>query len=67
MQVRCIQAFGTCVPGDLVEVPDGAAVSDLYWQVVPDPTPPAAAATPAPDSTQQENSPASSGPGKDGK
>ena len=67
MQVRCIKAFGHNVPGDVVDVPGGAQVSDLYWQVMPDPTPPAPGTTPDPDSAQQENSPASSGPGKAGK
>ena len=26
MQVRCVRAFGHLVPGDVAEVPDGAAV-----------------------------------------
>jgi len=34
MQVRCVRAHGEFVPGDLSEVPDGAEVSDLYWEPV---------------------------------
>ena len=34
MQVRCVRAHGFFVPGDTSEVPDGAAVSDLYWEPV---------------------------------
>lgn len=41
MQVRCVRAFGTSVPGDLAEVPDGAAVDPEHWE-------PAAAAAPPP-------------------
>jgi hypothetical protein len=33
-QVRCVAAHGGFVPGDLSEVPDGAEVSDLYWEPV---------------------------------
>lgn len=41
MKVRCIQAFGGSKPGDVVEVPDGAAVSDLYFVPEPgEPSPP---------------------------
>lgn len=51
MQVRCVRAHGFFVPGDLSEVPDGAAVSDLYWEPVkpaaaPPVTAPAVADTP---------------------
>ena len=31
MQVVCIQAHGTHVPGDLAEVPDGAAYSPVHF------------------------------------
>lgn len=47
MQVRCVRAFGTAVPGDVAEVPDGAAVDPFHWEPVtppPDPAPAAAAA-----------------------
>ncbi len=50
MQVRCVRAHGEFRPGDLSEVPDGAEVSDLYWEPVPAaPPPPAAARPPAAD------------------
>lgn len=32
MQVRCIRAFGHSEPGDVVEVPDGAAVDPEHWE-----------------------------------
>ena len=41
MQVRCKKAFGNAVPGDVREVPDGAATDPEYWE-------PAAAPPPAP-------------------
>jgi hypothetical protein len=44
MQVRCIRPRAGVKVGDLAEVPDGATVSDLYWEVVEPPPPPAAAA-----------------------
>ena len=31
MQVVCIQAHGTHVPGDLVDLPDGAAFSPVHF------------------------------------
>lgn len=34
MQVRCIKPFGTSVPGDVAEVPDGAAVDPGHWEPV---------------------------------
>jgi hypothetical protein len=34
MQVMCIKAFGVSVPGDVAEVPDGAAVDPEHWQPV---------------------------------
>ena len=41
MQVRCVRAFGTSVPGDLAEVPDGAAVDPEHWEPATPPPPPA--------------------------
>lgn len=35
MQVKCVKAFGTSVPGDLAEVPDGASVDPEHWEAVP--------------------------------
>lgn len=32
MQVECIRAFGHHEPGDLAEVPDGAAVDPVHWR-----------------------------------
>ena len=66
MQVKCIKAHGYSVPGDLVDVPDGASVSELYWRVMPDPTPGEPAPTPDPDSAQQPSSGESSAPDEDG-
>lgn len=43
MQVRCVKAFGYSVPGDVVEVPGGAAVDPEHWQII-EPAPPAPAA-----------------------
>lgn len=34
MQVECIRDFGGAVPGDLREVPDGAAVDPVHWRPV---------------------------------
>lgn len=31
MQVVCIQAHGDHVPGDLVDIPDGAGFSELHY------------------------------------
>lgn len=47
MQVRCIKAFGTSVPGDVVEVPDGAATDPEHWAPVTGPAVPAVPAAPA--------------------
>lgn len=47
MQVRCVRAFGALVPGDVAEVPDGAAVDPVHFEPVPPPPPPAAPAPPA--------------------
>jgi len=41
VQVKCIKAFGPRRPGDVVDVPDGAAVDPVYFE-------PAGAAVPAP-------------------
>jgi hypothetical protein len=43
VQVRCIKPFGTSVPGDLAEVPDGAAFSPEYWEPATEAAPAAAA------------------------
>jgi hypothetical protein len=40
MQVRCVKAFSGHVPGDVVEVPDGAAVSPVYFEPLPHGDPP---------------------------
>lgn len=45
MQVRCVKAFGTAVPGDVVQVPDGAVVDPVHWEPVT--APPPAAPVPA--------------------
>lgn len=34
-QVRCVRAFGRAVPGDVAEVPEGAAVDPVHWEDVP--------------------------------
>jgi hypothetical protein len=47
MQVTCIRAFGLRVPGDVVEVPDGAAVDPEHWEITPDEKPPAPTPPPA--------------------
>jgi hypothetical protein len=33
----CIQAHGDHVPGDVIDVPEGAAVAGLYWAPPGDP------------------------------
>lgn len=55
MQVRCIRARAGVKAGDLAEVPDGAEVSPLYFEVVepppaprPSPSQPPAAPAAAP-------------------
>lgn len=49
-QVRCVRAFGALKPGDLAEVPDGAAVDPAHFEPVPPPpavkTPPVVPVTP---------------------
>ena len=32
MQVRCIRPFSQYQPGDIVDVPDGAAVYPFHWE-----------------------------------
>jgi hypothetical protein len=39
MQVRCVRAFGGQVPGDVSEVPDGAAVDPAHFEPVTQPAP----------------------------
>lgn len=34
MQLKCIRHFSQYEPGDLVEVPDGAAFDDFHWEPV---------------------------------
>ena len=41
MQLRYIRPFSQYQPGDVVEVPDGAAFSDFYLERVPPADPPA--------------------------
>jgi hypothetical protein len=36
MVLRCIHAFGRFVPGNEVEVPDGAVFDHAYFEVAPD-------------------------------
>ena len=50
MQVKCVRAFGYSKPGDLAEVPDGAAVDPQHWEPVaaPPSPPPAPSGFPAP-------------------
>ena len=52
MQVRCVRAFGQLKPGDLAEVPDGAAVDPEHFEPVqaaaPPPLPPAPPLLPPP-------------------
>lgn len=47
MQVECVKAFGTSVPGDVVEVPDGSVVDPEHWKVIPAVGPPAARPAPS--------------------
>lgn len=51
MQVRCIHPFASHQVGDVIDVPDGAQVSPVYFEPLtatpPPPEPPAPAATPA--------------------
>lgn len=52
MQVRCVRAFGQLEPGDVAEVPDGAATDPDHFEPIDTPPPPrpaaaAAAAEPA--------------------
>lgn len=49
MQVRCIRPRAGVKVGDTAEVPDGAEVSGLYFEVVDPPPPPPAAAPLAAD------------------
>lgn len=50
MQVRCIKAFGTSVPGDVADVPDGAAVDPEHWEIIaPAPAAPASPVPAAPE------------------
>lgn len=35
MKLKCVRAFGNFVPGDVVEVPDGAKFDDYYFVAVP--------------------------------
>lgn len=42
MQVRCIRPFAGHKVGDLVEVPDGAEVSPVYFEPASDSGPPEA-------------------------
>jgi len=48
MQVICVKAFGYAKPGDLAEVPDGAAVDPEHWEPVTAPPPASSSAFPAP-------------------
>lgn len=50
MQVVCVKAFGSSVPGDVVDVPDGAAVDPEHWTVMPE-----AAPSPEPDPAPEES------------
>jgi hypothetical protein len=51
MQVRCIRARAGVKVGDVAEVPDGAQVSDLYWESVKASPPPASPAPASKEST----------------
>lgn len=51
MKVRCVRPHGYAVPGDVAEVPDGAAVSPEYWEIIPEP----ATASVAPAETPKES------------
>lgn len=46
MQVVCVRPFGLHEPGDVAEVPDGAAFDPEHWAEVPEtpPEPPSPAA-----------------------
>ena len=59
MQLRCIRPRAGVKVGDVAEVPDGAAVSDLYWEPAAPPLPEAA-------STPPVSLPVSSAPAKEG-
>lgn len=53
MQVRCIRPFSQYQPGDVTDVPDGAATDPFHWEAVtvpadPSPDPPAAPRLPVP-------------------
>jgi hypothetical protein len=37
MLLRCHHAFGNCAPGDEVEVPDGAAFDQAYFEKAEEP------------------------------
>lgn len=60
MQVRCVKPFGSLVPGDVAEVPDGSAVDPEHFEPVtaapppPDPPVPAAAVPSAAAVTPKE-------------
>jgi hypothetical protein len=66
MQVRCVRARAGIGVGDLVEVPDGAEVSSLYFEVVEPPPPAGPGITQGPGLTPPLSSPVSSVPVKDG-
>ena len=47
MQVVCVKAFGSAVPGEIVSgLPDDAAVDPVHWRILP-PDPPASPAVPS--------------------
>lgn len=54
MKVRCIKAFGSQKPGDVVEVPDGSVVSPVHYEpVAAEAAPPKPVPAPkAPDTTK---------------
>ncbi len=58
MQLRYIRPFSQYVPGDVVEVPDGAAFDNFYLERVPDPP----ADPPAPEPEAQAPDPAPADP-----
>ena len=60
MQIRCIRARAGVKVGDVAEVPDGAAFSDLYWEAAEASPPPAPGTIPVPGSAPPASSPASS-------
>jgi hypothetical protein len=49
--LKCYEPFGNFVPGDEIEVPDGAIFDGAYFKAVevktPEPAPPAAAPEPS--------------------